>query len=238
MIYDKVKFVEGEKFITIEETGGLTEDEMLELIRQLNEDERMNEVPHLSLLLADHFSEAVEDRLGDEGFVLHDELMFVERDLVNMNSVPQTYSIRSLRDGSAHEFKQVWERCMQGSLNAVSYLNMDKQMRSVEKELGPTYVDTCNIAYEGDQAIGVIMPHIEPGTKQEGRIFYFGLVPEARGQKKSLPLYQQGLVLLKDHFGATYSVGATSVHNKPMQRVFEHAGCKLTSRIKLYKRSL
>lgn len=238
MIYDKVKFVEGEKFITIEETGGLTEVEMIELIRQLDRDERMNQVQHLSILLADHFSEKVDERLVGEGFALHDELIFVERDLESLTSVPKTYSIRSLRDCSAQEFKGVWERCMQGSLNAASYLNMDEQMHSVEKELGPTYVDTCNIAYEGDKKIGVIMPHIEPGTEQEGRIFYFGLVPEARGQKKSTPLYQQGLMILKDRFGATYSVGATSVKNKPMQRVFEHAGCKVTSRVKLFKRSL
>lgn len=73
---------------------------------------------------------------------------------------------------------------MAGSLNAPSSLNIDEQIRSVEVELGPDYKDSCIITYEEGKSIGVIMPHIEPRTLNEGRMFYFGLTPEERGKER------------------------------------------------------
>ncbi|MCA0971208.1 GNAT family N-acetyltransferase [Halobacillus litoralis] len=236
MVYEKVKFVEGENFITVEDTAALTEAEMRAFISRFTNDERMNEVDHLSILLDESFSADIEKELQAHGFVLHDESVFVRRDLTTLPEVNDRFELRSLLDVSTSTFQSVWERSMQGSSNAPSYLQMDEQMRSVEKELGPTYVDTCNIAYEGDKAIGVVLPHIEPGTEDEGRFFFFGLLPDERGRKKAAPLYWQGLKALKEDFGATYSIGATSVNNKAMQQVFATCGCEVTHRVKVYKK--
>ncbi|WP_052158704.1 GNAT family N-acetyltransferase [Halobacillus sp. BBL2006] len=235
-LYEKVKFVEGENFVTIEEAHRLNADEMMNLADCLVEDERIQEAEHLTILLNDSFPLEVAKHLERLQFKLHDENVFVRCDLSHLNEPKNRFQLRSLHEVSTEQFKQVWEKVMEGSLNAASYLNMDEQMKSVEKELGSTYKDTCNIAYEEGRVIGVVMPHIEPGTKEEGRIFYFGLVPEARGKGKSADLYLQGLHLLKECFGAAYSVGATSVKNVPMQKVFEKHNCQVTDQVKVYKR--
>lgn len=237
-LYGCVKFVRGENFITIEETGRLSGDEVKRLADQLVKDPDVQQVKHLKLLVDSKLKAEVGSHLSDRGFSLYDEVYFVRCDLEKKQNDRGPFLLKPLQEVEGRIFKETWRRSMKGSLNAPQSLNMDEQMKTVEKELGPTYTDTCLIAYEGAEPIGVIMPHIEPGTVDEGRIFYFGLVPEARGRKKSVQLYNQGLAVLKTRFHASYSVGATSVHNTPMLRVFERTGCTVTDLLLVYKRSL
>jgi hypothetical protein len=114
---------------------------------------------------------------------------------------------RYLENISINEFKRVWEESMKGSLNSPSSITMDEQMRSVEVELGPDFKKSCVVACENSRPIGVVIPHIEPGTLREGRLFYFGLIPEERGKGKSIPLHQQALDILKNVFKAEYYKG-------------------------------
>lgn len=237
-IYEKVKFVEGENFITIEETEHLSGNEISELIETISQDSNIFRVSHVSLLVTDPPSTKVGNSLSKHLFKLHDELVFYRHNLRVIDQAESGYELKSLNDVPVSIFLQVWENSMKGSLNAPSYLDMNEQLKSVEKELGHSYRDTCKVAYEGDKALGVIMPHIEPGTDIEGRFFYFGLVPEARGLNKSIGLYLQGLKALRDEFHAVYSVGSTSIHNKPMRKVFEKTGCRETGRLLLFKKTL
>lgn len=236
-LYHKVKFVQGEKFLTVEETQNLSSEELMKFINFLMDDD-FKDVEHVTILMDEKFPESVEDYLREFEFQLHDENVFVHCDLNEVTPSESSFLFKSLHEVSEERFKQVWEKSMAGSLNATSSLKMDDQMESVKKELGLTYKESCQIAYQDDAEIGVVMPHIEPGTKHEGRIFYFGLVPEARGKRLSVPLYKQGLSMLKDHFGAIYSVGATSVNNTPMLRVFKQNHCTVTGKVKVYKKSL
>ncbi|MGP4059339.1 GNAT family N-acetyltransferase [Halobacillus sp. H74] len=236
-LYEAVKFVEGENSVTIEETHNLTSTELVKLTDSVIEHPNYKNLKSLTILLNDSFPDEVERHLYNRNFKCHDELLFVKKDFKNLEQTSPVFTLKSLREVTFDHFKSIWERAMKGSLNAPSLLDMDEQMRGVEKELGSTYIDTCILAFEGERAIGVIMPHIEPGTEAEGRIFYFGLVPEARGKRKAVQLYKQGLDLLNKQFGATYSIGATSKNNKPMLRVFEETGFEITERVKVYKRS-
>jgi hypothetical protein len=235
-LYKKVKFVDGENFVTIEDTHQLNADEVMNLADFLVADERIQKAEHLTILLNNSFPVEVAKHLEGLQFELHDENVFFRCNLNHLNEPKNRFQLRSLHEVSTEQFKQVWKKVMECSLNSSSYLNMDEQMKSVEKELGSTYKDTCNIAFEEGRIIGVVMPHIEPGTIEEGRIFYFGLVPEERGKGRSADLYLQGLYLLKERFGAVYSVGATSVKNIPMQKVFEKHNCQVTDQVKVYKR--
>jgi hypothetical protein len=237
-LYESVKFVRGENFITVEETGLLTGEEVKRLADELVKDPNLQHVDHLTLLVHSELKAEVGHQLAYRGFSLHDEVYFVRCDLEQKRNDRGPFLLKSLGEVEEDTFKETWRRSMEGSLNAPQSLDMDEQMRTVEKELGPTYKDTCLIAYEGAEPIGVIMPHIEPGTDDEGRIFYFGLIPEARGRKKSVLLYNQGLAVLKTRFHASYSVGATSIHNTPMLKVFEKTGCTVTGHWLVYKRSL
>lgn len=234
-LYEKVKFVEGENFVTVENTHHLSSEEVLMLAEELVKDERIQKVDHLTILLRDSFSKQVGKHLENLQFKLHDESIFVCCDLQQLEP-EEAFELKSLHEVSSEQFKTIWKKAMEGSLNASSYLNMEEQMKSVEKELGPSYKDSCYIAFEQGCPIGVVMPHIEPGTEEEGRIFYFGLIPEERGKGKSSALYHQGLFLLKNKFGASYSIGATSVKNIPMQKVFENNRCTVIDCVNVYRR--
>ncbi|RWZ58804.1 GNAT family N-acetyltransferase [Halobacillus fulvus] len=236
LLYEKVKWVEGENFITIEDASGLTEHEFEMLASGLAQEQEERQIKSLSILLSPTQSERVVKILENYHFTLHDERVIFRNDLQEGCEGAGEYLLSSLLDISESEFMAVWQQSMTGSSNASSSLNMKEQMASVKKELGPGYEKTCLVAYERGEAIGVVMPHIEPGTKEEGRIFYFGLVPEARGSGKSVPLYKQGLKLLKEQFHATYSIGATSVNNQPMIQVFRKSGCYERERVRVYKK--
>ncbi|WP_077325017.1 hypothetical protein [Virgibacillus siamensis] len=235
-LYEKIKIVKGDNFVTIEDTKNLSEHEFISLVTDFLNQPAIKNTRHVSILIASKFSDNADEFLLDNGFRLHDENVTVWMELDNLKSMEQVFTLKTLNELSESDFKDVWQQSMKGSLNAPSSLTMDEQLRSVEVELGPKYKDSCIVAYEEGKAIGVIMPHIEPGLKQEGRIFYFGLVPEVRGLEKSKYLHQQALWLLKNQFKATYYIGNTSHNNAPMLKTFQYNGCKVLERNKVYKR--
>ncbi len=235
-LYASVKFVKGGNSITVEDTEELKVKEFIELVQALLNDSEITAAKYLTILADRRLSEEAGEYLRGNGFMIHDEVQFVVNDLQNEIEEEGNFSLKSLAEVKEDTFKEIWRQTMEGSLNAPQSLNMNEQMKSVKKELGSSYIDTCNIAYEKGEPVGVVMPHIEPGTNEEGRFFYFGLLKEARGKKKSAPLYRKGLKILKETFGAAYSIGATSVRNKPMLKVFEKTGCKKTKRVHVYKR--
>ncbi|WP_164667448.1 GNAT family N-acetyltransferase [Virgibacillus doumboii] len=237
-IYRKVKIVEGEKFVTIEDTKSLGEDEMVEFVTHFIDDLAFEDVPSVNVLVNNRFSEKVERMLKEKSFQLHDEVVMVRKQLDDMLSGADdlTFSLRSLHELPLEEFISVWKKSAANSPNASSVLNMDEQMQNVRKELGPGYQDTCLVAYDGGKPVGVVMPHIEPGTLDEGRLFYFGLVPEERGKRKSKVLHQQALRVLKEDFGASYYIGSTSTANIPMLKTFKENGCSVIERDRVYTR--
>ena len=40
----------------------------------------------------------------------------------------------------------------------------------------------CYTFFKENNLVGISIPHIEMGTNDEGRMFYFGIVPEMRGK--------------------------------------------------------
>ncbi|MCA1054046.1 GNAT family N-acetyltransferase [Rossellomorea aquimaris] len=237
VLMSKLKIVQGHQFITIEDTSGLTQEEMMVVIPHLLNQASFDSVQNLTILVHEKFNHGVEQLLKDGGFSLHDEMVIVMKELHDMKEVASTrFDFKNLEQVSTQEFTKVWEKAMQESLNASSSLNIDEHMLSVQKELGDGYRKSCLIAYEDGIPIGIVMPHIEPGTEHEGRLFYFGLIPEERGKLKSTPLHQQALELLKTDFKANYYIGQTSHNNLPMLKTFERNGCRILERNKVYKR--
>ncbi|WP_430786698.1 GNAT family N-acetyltransferase [Virgibacillus flavescens] len=236
-LYGKVKFVEGENFVTIEDTKHLSDQEMLKLIDYLVDEPYINHFQNVTILASDKFNTEVSTHLADCGFELHDENVTVQKRLVDELELDEpTFTLRNIKEIPLSMFKDIWGESMSGSLNAPSLLSMDEQMRSVKKELGPSYEDSCIVAFENENPIGVVMPHIEPGTTDEGRLFFFGLLPAQRGKGKSKSLHRQALGLLKDYFNAAYYIGSTGYKNVPMLKTFESNGCTILEQNKVYKR--
>lgn len=236
--YEKVKVVKGENFVTIEDTKNLTEHEFISLVTDLMNQSAIKNTKNVNILVESKFSEKVDLVLGQNGFNLHDENVTVRKELDSLYSDEHLYSVRTLNDLPESDFKDIWQKSMEGSLNAPSSLNIEEQMRNVKVELGPGFQDSCIVAYEDGNPIGIIMPHIEPGTKEEGRLFYFGLLPEQRGKGKSKSLHQQTLAILKNQFDASYYIGNTSCNNAPMLKTFKSNGCMVLERNKVYKRKM
>ncbi|MCA1063728.1 GNAT family N-acetyltransferase [Rossellomorea sp. AcN35-11] len=221
----RLKMVKGENFITIENTTSLTNPELIELIPCIMEKPFIKSCKNVNILVDSEINQEVVSLLTDYEFTLHDENVTVHKVLDESSTIEYGFSLKSLYDLSIPEFKRIWEASMKESLNVLSSLNIDEHMRSVEVELGPTYKKSCMVAYENEVPIGVLMPHIEPGTSDEGRIFYFGIIPSERGKGKSKLLHQQALEILKKDFKASYYIGSTGHNNLPMLRTFRHNVC-------------
>ena len=111
-----------------------------------------------------------------------------------------------------------------GTANKNNIFTTEQAMASFENELGPDWRKHCYLFRKEEELIGLSIPHIEQGTIVEGRLFYFGVVPERRGQGYGGMLQQLSLELLKS-FGATTYVGSTDEDNRHMIRIFEQNGC-------------
>jgi hypothetical protein len=234
-LLQKVKIVKGDSFVTIEDTKKLTNEELIELIPYLMRQSFVKNTKNVNFLVDSKFNNDIETLLINHGFKVIDENVTVHK-VLKENNIPNGFSLKNLDVIPTDEFKSVWEESMKGSLNAPSSLNINEHMRSVKVELGSNYKKSCIIAYDKGKPIGVIMPHIEPGTSKEGRIFYFGLIPSERGKGKSKHLHQQALQILKHEFNATYYIGCTSHNNLPMLKTFDSNGCKIIEQNKVFKR--
>lgn len=173
------------------------------------------------------------------GFEQYASKVEVFRDLQDINNHIKGYEWRSLSDSSISEdvFKGLWDQCMSSSENAPSSLTMDEHLGSVKIELGEAWRESCKVIYVENRPVGVSIPHIEPGTVNEGRLFYFGLLPKERGKGQSILIHYQSLYLLKE-MGATYYIGSTHETNKKMQKVFSRNGCSIRTKTESYYKYL
>ncbi|PAV31403.1 hypothetical protein CIL05_01745 [Virgibacillus profundi] len=178
------------------------------------------------------------DLLRGFGFQKEETQYFYKRDLTALKAHGQKESIeiKSMEQTTADMFKKVWQEATFGSLNDTSARSIEREFEGMKSELGPDYTKSCLIAFYGKNPIGVTMPHIEPGTIHEGRLFYFGLIPKYRNKGWGAALHKLSMYLLKE-IGAAYYIGATGHKNIPMQRIFQAGGChmfesKVTYRLK------
>lgn len=236
-LLEKIKIIKGESFVTIEDTNHLTDKEFIDLIPFLMDQPYVKTAKNVNILVDWKFNNEVDLLLKEFGFRLHDENVSVYKELNESFEQISDFALKDLENISINEFKKVWEESMKGSLNSPSSLTMDEQIRSVEVELGQGFKKSCMVACENSRPIGVVIPHIEPETLKEGRLFYFGLIPEERGKGKSIPLHQQALNVLRNVFKAEYYIGSTSRNNVPMVKTFEHNGCSVLARNKVYKKN-
>ncbi|KGX87123.1 GNAT family N-acetyltransferase [Pontibacillus marinus] len=181
-----------------------------------------------------HYQE-LSNLMISHGFEPYANKVEVFKELIDLPNVVHDYKWHSISDLSISEdaFKHYWEQCMSDSENEPSTLSMEQYLDSVKSELGDSWKETCKVVFLEGKPLGVTMPHIEPGTNDEGRLFYFGILPEERGKGHSTPIHYQSLIHLKE-MGATYYIGNTHEDNVKMQRVFERNGCKVRARTESY----
>lgn len=138
------------------------------------------------------------------------------------------FQVQSLSDSHMTDltFATLYDSCRSGSANKNNMFTISQIMESLERELGVKWRDHCFIFSQNAMNYGISIPHIEQGTTDEGKMFYFGVVPEQRCKGYGTIFHAISLELLKN-FGAKVYVGSTDTSNKPMRRIFEVNGCIL-----------
>ncbi|MCY9531391.1 N-acetyltransferase [Paenibacillus alvei] len=90
----------------------------------------------------------------------------------------------------------------------------------------PSQVDNMYTVYMfNNEPVGVVFPHIEPDTNQEGRLFWIGIHPAYKGKGLGGGLHTIGLYRLQHDFQAKSYLGATEIENAPMRKIMEANGC-------------
>lgn len=229
-------------YLVIEEIGEIDSVKHFEeILDELKKHIVEKEIRSVSIILNEQQAECASYRelLEEFSFQQQDIQLFYRKDLSGFEDVEieAQLSIKSLEEATSDVFLETWIQASTGSLNAsapFTSLSAQEEFEGMQSELGTDYQKSCLVVFHEDQAIGVTIPQIEQGTVDEGRLFYFGIVPSFRGKGLGESIHKLSLHLLKQ-MGATYYIGATGQHNIPMQRIFEANECKLIERKFIYR---
>ncbi|MCG3087284.1 GNAT family N-acetyltransferase [Sporosarcina cyprini] len=211
---------------------GVSDAEYLDAFRSLLAEWREGEIGYLSLLM----DPVYEKWLVGQGFRNISTVVEYTRSLEEDFSQDAAIEAESLADSQMidGEFADLYERCRSGSANKNNLFTIAQVMESLENELGHEWRSHCFMFRQEGRLIGLSIPIIEEGTKDEGRLFYFGTVPEARGKGYGTAMHRISLELLK-RIGAAYYVGSTDEANENMIRIFKRNGCMLRDRKGIYR---
>ncbi|MBM7632346.1 GNAT family N-acetyltransferase [Geomicrobium sediminis] len=100
-----------------------------------------------------------------------------------------------------------------------------KFLQSMKVELPSQYHEMFTVYIVDGIPVGIVLPHIEPNTDQEGRMFWIGVHPNYKGIGYGALLHKLGLYRLQIDFHAKTYVGITTIKNKPMKNVMLSNGC-------------
>lgn len=200
--------------------------------KRLLGDWREKKIGYLSLLM----DAAYEEWLLEQGFRKVSTIVEYTRTLnENFTETPEITTDVLVAGGMADsDFAELYEHCRSGSANKNKLFTIEQIMESLENELGPEWRASCFIFRKSGEPIGLSIPIIEQGTVDEGRLFYFGVVPEWRGKGYGTILHRISLSVLKEIGASTY-VGSTDEANHHMIGIFERNGCRLRDRKGIYR---
>ncbi|EZH64826.1 hypothetical protein DH09_20135 [Bacillaceae bacterium JMAK1] len=98
-------------------------------------------------------------------------------------------------------------------------------LQSMKVELPSQYYEMFTVYIVAGTPVGIVLPHIEPYTNQEGRMFWIGIHPKYKGIGYGALLHKLGLYRLQIDFHAKTYLGITTIKNKPMRNVMLSNGC-------------
>ncbi|GAK00178.1 GNAT family N-acetyltransferase [Geomicrobium sp. JCM 19055] len=84
-------------------------------------------------------------------------------------------------------------------------------LQSMKVELPSQYHAMFTVYIDDGIPVGIVLPHIEPNTDQEGRMFWIGVHPNYKGIGYGALLHKVGLHRLQNDFHAKTYVGITTI---------------------------
>lgn len=188
-------------------------------------------IGYLSLLMTEDY----HDWLIANGLRQVSKTVEYTRDITNLPQVNSDIQWHALSEQliSDAAYGNLYERSSAGSANKNAPQKKEQFLDSLKRELGEQWREHCLYFINDRDYAGIAIPHIEMGTMDEGRLFYFGVVPEWRGKGMGSAIHKIALTLLRKWNATTY-VGSTGSENEPMIRIFEQNGCMLLEEKGMY----
>ncbi|MEI4771129.1 GNAT family N-acetyltransferase [Psychrobacillus sp. FJAT-51614] len=211
---------------------GKSEEEYKEEFTKLLKEYEEQKIEYLSLLMEEDF----ENWLLAKGFrrisVIHEYTKALEKEQLNESD----FIFHALSEGSMtdEEFADAYELCRSGSANKNIPQPIEQIMAALSQELGDNWRSHCYYFLKDNELVGISIPYIEMGTTDEGRMFYFGIVPSMRGLGLGAEIHKITLYLLKKMNANTY-VGSTDESNEHMINIFKKNDCVIRNKKGIYR---
>ncbi|EEK78135.1 N-acetyltransferase [Bacillus cereus] len=157
------------------------------------------------------------------------ENIIVFKDIYEVEDVESEIDFKLIEEVGEDAFYSLWKEVTGEQIASDQFVNM------MLEEIGEQWKEHCLTAVVGEEPIGIVIPHIEKGTLEEGKLMYFGVTPNTRNKGYEAAFFTGAMFVLKE-IGASYYIGETNVQNEWMKDVFEENGCQLLSCTERYVR--
>lgn len=157
------------------------------------------------------------------------ENMIVFKDIYEVEGVESEIDFKLIEEIGEDAFYSLWNEVTGEQIDYDHFVHMMLQ------EIGEQWKEHCLTASVDEEPIGIVIPHIERGTLEEGKLMYFAAAPNMRNKGYEAALFTGAMFVLKE-IGASYYIGETNVQNEWMKGVFEKNGCQLLSCTERYVR--
>ncbi|PGU09333.1 N-acetyltransferase [Bacillus cereus] len=157
------------------------------------------------------------------------ESMIVFKDIYEVEDVESEVDFKLIEEVGEEAFYTLWNEATGEQVNYDQFVHMMLQ------EIGGQWKEHCLTASVDDKPIGIVIPHIERGTLEEGKLMYFAIASSMRNKGYEAAFFTGAMFVLKE-IGASYYIGETNVKNEWMKDVFEKNGCQLLSCTERYVR--
>ncbi|PGU41536.1 GNAT family N-acetyltransferase [Bacillus cereus] len=166
---------------------------------------------------------------GTYAFEYITENMIVFKDIYEVEDVESEIDFKLIEEVGENNFYSLWNEVTGEQIDYDQFVNMMLQ------EIGEQWKEHCLTASINEEPIGIVIPHIERGTLEEGKLMYFAVAPNMRNKGYEAAFFTGAMFVLKE-IGASYYIGETNVQNEWMKDVFEKNGCQLLSTTERYVR--
>ncbi|MDM5234935.1 GNAT family N-acetyltransferase [Bacillus cereus] len=160
-------------------------------------------------------------------YVTENSIVF--KDIYEVKDVESEIDFKLIEQVGEDAFYSLWKEVTGEQVAFDQFVNM------MEQEIGGQWKEHCLTAVVGEESIGIVIPHIERDTLEEGKLMYFAIAPNMRNKGYEAALFTEAMFVLKE-IGASYYIGEANVQNEWMKDIFEKNGCQVLSSTERYVR--
>ncbi|MBJ7994674.1 GNAT family N-acetyltransferase [Bacillus mycoides] len=157
------------------------------------------------------------------------ENIIVFKDIYEVEDIESEIDFKLIEEIGEAAFYSLWNEV------TGEQIDYDQFVNTMLQEIGGQWKEHCLTAIANEEPIGIVIPHIERGTLEEGKLMYFAVAPNMRNKGYEAAFFTGAMFVLKE-IGASYYIGETNVQNEWMKDVFEKNGCQQLSSTERYVR--